>query len=284
MKSPDTSAVSIEDLTKVFLSRDGTGVHALQNVDLDVRRGEVVAIIGPSGCGKSSLLRILAGLDKVYEGRVRWNLAADDGEENARRQRLTSATVFQTDSTLPWMTVERNVRIGFAKLRLDRAEASARVQDVLRLVGLGEFARAYPHELSGGMRQRVAIARALATQPHLLLMDEPLAALDAQTRLVMQQELIDIWRRTHSTVFYVTHDIEEAVTVADRVVVLSARPGRVRMIREVETTGASVTELRRDPSFGDLTVELWDTIAGEVGLTLSSDPDGEPESTKVGVA
>ncbi|WP_199434801.1 ABC transporter ATP-binding protein [Qaidamihabitans albus] len=284
MKSSDTSAVHIDDLTKVFLSRDGRGVHALQNIDLDVRSGEVVAIIGPSGCGKSSLLRILAGLDQVYEGRVRWNLAAAEGNDKSRRGRLTSATVFQSDSTLPWMTVEKNVRIGFAKLRLDRADAAARVADVLQLVGLSEFPKAYPHELSGGMRQRVAIARALATRPHLLLMDEPLAALDAQTRLVMQQELIDIWRQTHSTVFYVTHDIEEAVTVADRVVVLSARPGRVRMVRDVETTGASVTELRRDPAFGDLTVELWNTIAGEVGGSLAAAPNGEPGSTKVGVA
>ncbi|MQA08934.1 MAG: ATP-binding cassette domain-containing protein [Pseudonocardiaceae bacterium] len=280
MKPPDTTAVRIEDLTKVFLSRGGTALQALQNINLEVRRGEVVAIIGPSGCGKSSLLRILAGLDKVYEGNVHWNVAGADGAEKPRRDRLTSATVFQSDSTLPWLTVQSNVHIGLSKLRVDRKEADARVSEVLRLVGLADFPRAYPHELSGGMRQRVAIARALATRPHLLLMDEPLAALDAQTRIVMQQELLNIWRQTHSTVFYVTHDIEEAVTVADRVVVLSARPGHVRVVREIATSTSSVTDLRREAEFGDLVAELWKVIAGEVGVSLS---DENSEQAKAGV-
>lgn len=280
MKPPDDLAVRIQGLTKVFLGRNGKAVHALQSVDVDVNRGEVVAIIGPSGCGKTSLLRILAGLDQTYDGEVRWNLSAGPDDEGAGTGRLTSATVFQSDSTMPWLTVERNVRIGLSRLRLDRREADTRVREVLRLVGLQDFPRSYPHELSGGMRQRVAIARALATRPHLLLMDEPLAALDAQTRIVMQQELIDIWRETNSTVVYVTHDIEEAVTVADRVVVLSARPGRIRMVRETATTATSVTDLRRESAFGDLVVELWNAIAGEVGASLSS--AGPP--TKAGAA
>jgi ABC-type nitrate/sulfonate/bicarbonate transport system ATPase subunit len=280
MKPPDDLAVRIQGLTKVFLGRSGTAVHALQDVDFDVNRGEVVAIIGPSGCGKTSLLRILAGLDRTYDGEVRWNLSAEPGDKGAREGRLTSATVFQTDSTLPWLTVERNVRIGLRKLRLDRREADSRVREVLHLVGLQDFPRSYPHELSGGMRQRVAIARALATRPHLLLMDEPLAALDAQTRIVMQQELINIWRETRSSVVYVTHDIEEAVTVADRVVMLSARPGRIRLVRETATTTGSVTDLRRESAFGDLVVELWNAIAGEVGISLSS----TGASTKAGVA
>ena len=280
MKPPDDLAVRIQGLTLVFLGRCGTAVHALQDVDFDVNRGEVVAIIGPSGCGKTSLLRILAGLDRTYDGEVRWNLSAEPGDKGAREGRLTSATVFQTDSTLPWLTVERNVRIGLRKLRLDRREADSRVREVLHLVGLQDFPRSYPHELSGGMRQRVAIARALATRPHLLLMDEPLAALDAQTRIVMQQELINIWRETRSSVVYVTHDIEEAVTVADRVVMLSARPGRIRLVRETATTTGSVTDLRRESAFGDLVVELWNAIAGEVGISLSS----TGASTKAGVA
>ncbi len=271
-------AVRIRNLTKVFLSRKNEAVHALDGIELDVHQGEVVAIIGPSGCGKSSFLRILAGLDRTYDGEVDWQLTAGARKEG----RLTSATVFQTDSTLPWLTVEENVHIGLSKLRLARREIDERTADVLRLVGLAEFPKAFPHELSGGMRQRVAIARALATRPHLLLMDEPLAALDAQTRLVMQQELLTIWRQTNSTVFYVTHDIEEAVTVADRVVVLSARPGRIRMTREVATTKSSVTELRRETAFGDLVVELWDVIANEVGVSLSPADTAEP--TKVGAA
>ena len=271
MKSPDDLAVQVQGLTKVFLGRNGTAVHALQDVDIEVSRGEVVAVIGPSGCGKTTLLRVLGGLDKGYDGQVQWSLTGGSADERAPGDRLTSATVFQSDSTMPWLTVERNVRLGLCRLRLDRRAADGRVDDVLRLVGLRDFPRAYPHELSGGMRQRVAIARALATRPHLLLMDEPLAALDAQTRIVMQQELINIWRETNSTVVYVTHDIEEAVTVADRVVVLSARPGRVRMIRETPPTdaGVTVTDLRREHAFGDLVVELWNAIAGEVGISLS---------------
>src|SRR3569833_557887 len=290
MKPPDDLAVRIQGLTKVFLGRSGKAVHALQDVDLDVNRGEEVAIIGPSGGGKTSLLRILGGLDKTYEGQVRWNLSAGSGDKGTAKGRLTSATVFQSASTLPWLTVERNVRIGLCRLRLDRSEADARVREVLHLVGLQDFPRSYPHALSGGMRQRVAIARALATRPHLLLMDEPLAALAAQTRIVMQQELINIWRETNSTVVYVTHDIEEAVTVADRVVMLSARPGRIRLVRETAATGASGTDLRREQAFGDLVVELWDAIAGEVGISLSSTgasatgTSATGTSTKAGVA
>jgi NitT/TauT family transport system ATP-binding protein len=270
-------AVQIQNLTKVFLSRKGDAVHALDDIQLDVHQGEVVAIIGPSGCGKSSFLRILAGLDRTYDGQVNWHLAGA-----GRAGRLTNATVFQTDSTLPWLTVEQNVHIGLSRLKLGRREVDERTAEVLRLVGLAGFPKAFPHELSGGMRQRVAIARALATRPHLLLMDEPLAALDAQTRLVMQQELLTIWRQTNSTVVYVTHDIEEAVTVADRVVVLSARPGRIRLSREVATTKSGVTELRREPAFGDLVVELWEAIASEVGISLSARE--EPDPSKVGVA
>ena len=227
-------------------------------------------MIGPSGCGKSTLLRVLAGLDRTYGGEVHLDVSgAGRGGDGAR---LAAATVFQGDSTLPWLTVTKNITaVGLAKLGLTAAEKKQRADDVLRLVGLQEFAHAYPYELSGGMRQRVAIARALATEPHLLLMDEPLAALDAQTRLVIQQELLGIWKTTRSTVVYITHDIEEAVTLADRVVVLSARPGRIDMIREVPPkAGMDVAELRRDKAFGDLVVELWQAIAGSVGDRLTA--------------
>jgi NitT/TauT family transport system ATP-binding protein len=257
---PADTSVRIEGLHKVFLNSRSQPVEALQGIDLEVKAGEVVAIIGPSGCGKSSLLRILAGLDTDYEGDVRWNLSESGASAGGGAHRLRSAAVFQGDSTLPWMTVADNIAIGLSHLRLPRQEIDQRVTEVLRLVGLSEFITAYPHELSGGMRQRVAIARALATKPHLLLMDEPLSALDAQTRLVMQQELLNIWATTKSTVVYVTHDIEEAVVVADRIVVLSSRPGRISLTRTVDVGRLSVTEQRRSPAFGNLVVDLWNSI------------------------
>ena len=186
----------------------------------------------------------------------------------ARPARL-SATVFQADSTLPWMTVESNVRLGLSGLKLDRATAAERVHRYLDLVGLHDFLAAYPHELSGGMRQRVAIARALAAEPLLLLMDEPFSALDAQTRLVMQQELLRIWRETRSTVVYVTHDISEAITLADRIAVLRARPGRIKDVRPVPfPRERDVLEMRRLKEFGGMEADLWRMIADEVGEKL----------------
>ncbi|GAA5144930.1 ABC transporter ATP-binding protein [Microbacterium pseudoresistens] len=261
-------AVTIRDVNKTFLSRKGKEVEALRGIDIEVREGEVIAVIGPSGCGKSSLLRLLAGLDTVYDGSVDIVAGDSDGELG----RLPSATVFQMESTLPWLTVKKNITaVGLSKLAISSAEKSRRADEVLELVGLQGFENAYPHELSGGMRQRVSIARALATRPHLLLMDEPLSALDAQTRVVMQQELLRIWSETRSTVVYITHDIEEAVTLADRVIVLSARPGRIAMVRETPPkTTTDVTELRRDEAFGELVVELWQAVAGSVGSSLST--------------
>jgi len=258
-------ALTVAGLRKVFISRRGAIVEAISGMSFGLHRGEVVAILGPSGCGKSSLLRILAGLDDDFAGKIDWSL--DEGQAG---KRLRGATVFQSDSTMPWMTVEKNLLLGLSGLRLDRVEAAARVQRFLSLVGLGDFHRAYPHELSGGMRQRVAIARALATEPLLLLMDEPLAALDAQTRLVMQQELINIWRQTGSTVVYITHDIAEAVSLADRVVVMTRRPGRIKAIRDIPfSRDRDVVDLRRSMDFGQIEAELWEMVTQEVGSSLT---------------
>jgi ABC-type nitrate/sulfonate/bicarbonate transport system ATPase subunit len=166
--------------------------------------------------------------------------------------------------------VQKNISIGLAGLKLDRAEEESRVRRYLSLVGLDGFERAFPHELSGGMRQRVAIARALATEPFLLLMDEPLAALDAQTRIVMLQELLDIWQRTRSTVVYVTHDIAEAITLADRIIVLSKRPGRVALAQTISfRRPRRAVELRALPEFGEREVQLWRLIADQVGSSLT---------------
>ena len=258
-------ALHLENVSRSFLTTNGAIVQALAGVSVSVNQGEVLAFIGPSGCGKSSILRILAGLDEEYEGSVAWNSAGDE----AGRTRLLSATVFQSDSTLPWITVENNVRLGLRGLKLDRATADERVNRYLALVGLADFMKAYPHELSGGMRQRVAIARALATEPFLLLMDEPLSALDAQTRLIMQQELLAIWREAHSTVVYVTHDINEAITLADRIAVLHARPGRIKEIKCVPfPRERDVLDIRRMKEFGEMEVDLWRMVAEEVGEKL----------------
>jgi NitT/TauT family transport system ATP-binding protein len=261
------SALSINNIRKVFITRKGAVVEAIAGVSLSIAAGEVIAVLGPSGCGKSSLLRILAGLDDDYEGSIDWTLAA----ENAAR--LHGATVFQSDSTLPWMTVERNLRLGLSGLRLPEHEIERRIRETLALVGLGRFHRSYPHELSGGMRQRVAIARALATDPQLLLMDEPLAALDAQTRLVMQQELIAIWQRTRSTVVYVTHDIAESVSLADRIVVMTSRPGRIKAILDVPFgRDHDVMRIRQTQAFRDLEAALWGLVSEEVGHSLAGEP------------
>lgn len=258
-------ALCLTGLRKVFITKSGQAVPALARVDLDVRQGEVVAILGPSGCGKSTLLRILAGLDTDFQGRIKW---ATDGTA-ADASRLPSATVFQSDSTLPWVNVRNNVAIGCKGLSIGRAELRARISKYLDLVGLSQFQNSFPHELSGGMRQRVAIARALATEPVVLLMDEPLAALDAQTRIVMQEELLRIWRQTGSTVIYITHDMSEALTVADRVLVMTKRPGTMKSERQVPFgRERNPIELRKRPEFGELEVELWRDLAEEVGQDL----------------
>jgi NitT/TauT family transport system ATP-binding protein len=269
---PAPVALEIRNLGRIFLSRNGVMVEALSGVSLTVRQSEVVAVLGPSGCGKSSMLRILAGLDADFTGDIAWSLA---GTETDTVSRLPSATVFQGDSTFPWMSVEKNLQIGLSGLTLDAADVENRVGRYLGLVGLSKFRTAYPHELSGGMRQRVAIARALATEPLVLLMDEPLAALDAQTRLVMQQELLGIWRETKSTVIYITHDIGEALMLADRVAVMTARPGRIKAVQDIPFgRDRDVVEMRANPEFSRLESELWRLVAEEVGHTLDK-PKGD---------
>lgn len=259
-------AARLTDIRRAFVSASGQIVNAIAGVTLELWEGEVVALIGPSGCGKSSLLRILAGLDSDYSGTLNWG-GADASIDQSKR--LASATVFQGDSTMPWMNVDKNIALGMSGLPLDKAELTRRIDHYRNLVGLADFGRSYPSELSGGMRQRVAIARALASEPQLLLMDEPLSALDAQTRLVMQQELLSIWKKARSTVAYVTHDISEAVTLADRIVVLTSRPGRIKEIRKVPFgPDRDVLGVRENPEFGHLEADLWRLVAEEVGQKL----------------
>ena len=220
------TVLEVRKLGKRFTTKQGT-VDALRGIDFDVRRREFVCVIGPSGCGKSTLVRILAGLERHNSGE-----ALLDGKPIAGPGQ-DRGMVFQGYSLFPWLTVKKNVMFGPHMTGRGRNAAERDALLWLELVGLEKFADAYPHQLSGGMRQRVAIARALVNQPRILLMDEPFGALDAQTRARMQSHLIDIWRNVDITVLFITHDLDEAIYLADRILVLKAHPGEVQEIIEV---------------------------------------------------
>jgi len=246
------ASISVEHLTKRYPS----GTLALSDVNLDVAEGEFVAVVGPSGCGKSTLLRIMAGLDTPTDGRIETRAAASDDPAT-----LPSAVVFQEQSLFPWMRVAQNVAFAFDSLGLPKAEVDKRVAKELALVGLTAFATAYPHELSGGMKQRAAVARAFAVDPPVLYMDEPFGALDEQTRVGLANELMKLWDRMHKTVLFITHGIEEAVTLADRVIVLSAHPGTVKAIIPIEfPRPRDAVTLRGDPKFGEYVVQIWELL------------------------
>jgi NitT/TauT family transport system ATP-binding protein len=214
-------------------------VQALAGVELTVAEGEFVALLGPSGCGKSTLLNLVAGFETVTEGHLRF------ADHTVTRPGPERAVVFQEAALLPWLSVWDNVVFGPKVQGIARADYEPRARDMLRIVGLDGFHQALPVQLSGGMRQRVGIARALVMQPRALLMDEPFGALDAQTRLSMQQLLLEVWQALKTTVLFVTHDIDEAILLADRVCVMTARPGRI--IHTIDVT------LRRPRSIDDLT-------------------------------
>ena len=224
---PDTARVRIENLTKHYDGEQGT-VRALEDVTFDVANGEFVCIVGPSGSGKTTLFRIIAGLDDATAGAVYLN------GERVEGPTPDMGVVFQEYHLFPWRTVRGNVGFGLEKSGVPADDRRRRVAEMLDLVGLEEFADAYPKSLSGGMKQRVGLARALAVDPDLLLMDEPFGALDAQTKETLQGELLDIWRATGKTILFVTHDVEEAVKLADRIVVLSRSPGRIDEVVDVD--------------------------------------------------
>lgn len=212
--------IKIEDVSITF-GKGPTAHHAVETTSIDIQAGEFVCILGPSGCGKSTLLNVIAGYTKPTTGRV----TVDDVE--VKGPGPDRGMVFQQYSLLPWKTVYENVAFGPKMAGMTRTEAGSVANTFLGLVGLKKFGNRYPAELSGGMQQRVGIARALANYPSVLLMDEPFGALDAQTRLMMQESLLDIWRKFGTTVFFITHDVDEAVFLADRVLVMSAAPGRI---------------------------------------------------------
>ncbi|MFD5076347.1 ABC transporter ATP-binding protein [Streptomyces sp. NPDC058371] len=244
--------LSALDLTRTF-GRGSRAVDALGPLDLTVAPGEFVCIVGPSGCGKSTLLRIAAGLLRPSSGRM---------EIRARGPR-PAAMIFQDYGIYDWKTVQANVRFGLDIQRVPRREADARAADWLTRMGLADFAQAYPATLSGGMRQRVAIARALAVEPEILLMDEPFAALDAQLRTILQDELLDLTQATRTTTLFITHSLEEAIVLGDRVLVMSARPGRLIAEHRPPFPRPRTGDIRATPEFKALKSQLWDLLRKE---------------------
>jgi NitT/TauT family transport system ATP-binding protein len=249
-------AIHARQIVKEFRAEKGRTVRALDCVDLDVRPSTFVAIVGPSGCGKTTLLRILADLERPTSGTVQ---VGNDSAVQTRR-----SMVFQGQSIFPWMTVWDNAAYGLKNRRVPRSKIKDQVDYYLDKTGLTAFKDAYPHQLSGGMQQRVSLCRAFANEPDLLLMDEPFSALDEQTKLVLQEELLRIWQGTGKTVVFITHSVDEAVTLADVVMVMSSRPGRFKAIMDVPfDRPRDVLELRRQPEYGSFVYEIWGLLRAE---------------------
>lgn len=260
-----TAAIALKNVTRQFALRAGRNdtspreFTALHDVSLDIARGEFVTLVGPSGSGKTTLLDLVAGLSSPTSGQVLVNGKAVTGPS------LDRAVVFQQYALFPWRTARGNVEFPLEGGGLNRSARKARAEQYLELVGLSAFADRYPHELSGGMKQRVAIARSLAYRPSILLMDEPFAALDAQTRESLQEELLRIWHATQTTVLFITHSIEEAVYLGQRAVVLTSRPGRVKAIVDIDLGDRTPDrDVRGDAVFAHHRHQLWDLLHDEV--------------------
>jgi NitT/TauT family transport system ATP-binding protein len=256
-----TIKLSVEKISKTFRVRGGQHAEAqllpvLRQISFDVREGEIVSLVGESGCGKTTLLRIVQGLVRLDAGVIKVDGKAVSGPGRDR------GFVFQQASLLPWRTARANIEFGLELQGVPAAERHARAQALLKLVGLERASEQYPHELSGGMQQRIGLARALAIDPAILLMDEPFSALDAQTREVLQYELLRIQRETGKTVLFVTHDLDEAIYLSNRVIVMGARPGRIKRIIDIpfEQPRPQLPELRGDPRFQKIRTEMWELI------------------------
>ncbi len=249
-------------LSKTFVKATGGEVEALRDISLQVEEGEFVSIVGASGCGKTTFLRILDGLIDKSAGEI-----VLDGN-SVTRPGPDRGFVFQSDSLFPWRTVLDNVVFGLEVQGKPRKPSVERAQQYIKLVGLSGFEKHYPHELSGGMRQRANLARALTVNPELLLMDEPFAALDAQTREIMQQELLRIWNQDRKTVIFITHQIDEAIFLADRVFVFTVRPGRVKTVIPVPFPRPRKLDLKRTPEFIGYVDQVWRLIEEEVRASV----------------
>jgi NitT/TauT family transport system ATP-binding protein len=235
-----------------------TAVHALGPLDLDLARGEFLSVVGPSGCGKSTLLDVLAGLSPPTAGKISF-----EGKPVVGEVPDGIGVVFQEDASFPWLTVRDNVAFGLRRAGAEPAEIARRVAYAIGFMGLDDFAEAYPAQLSGGMRQRVCIARTLVQQPRLILLDEPFGALDQQTRLLMGDELLRLWRETDSTILLITHALDEAALLSDRVGVMSARPGRFIDLVSTGWGRDRDSRIASDPGFGAITARLWAALRPE---------------------
>ncbi len=252
--------ISAEGICKSFAG-PRQRVEAVSSFSLTVDDGEFVCLVGPSGCGKSTFLRIVAGLTEATAGRLEIRRDSDS-------EQPLNSMVFQEYAVFPWKTVAENVAFGLAMRDVAKKERDARTAEWIDRVGLGRFAHHYPHQLSGGMRQRVGIARALANDPEILLMDEPLGALDAQTRTVLQEELLRIWEGRRKTVLYVTHSIEESVLLGDRVVLMTAHPGTNKATFDVPLERPRTLRTTAEPEFGRLSYAIWEELRDEVQRSM----------------
>lgn len=248
--------ITIDSLTKVFYSRHRT-VTALQDITLTVKDGEFVCLIGPSGCGKTTLLRILAGLEQQSGGE--FSIRRSDADKPLQ------SMIFQESGIIPWMTVRENVEFGLSMRKVPAKIRKERTEEFIEKVGLTPFANLYPKSLSGGMKQRVSIARAFANDPEILLMDEPFAALDEQNKFLLQQELLNIWEENRKTVLFITHSIDEALMLSDRIVLLSAHPGRIAEMITIDLPRPrSMEMIRSDPRTAEWFVRIWGHLRHEV--------------------
>jgi NitT/TauT family transport system ATP-binding protein len=258
--------VALRNVRKVFAGVErAEPVDALGPVDLDLARGEFFAVVGPSGCGKSTLLEVIAGLTPPSEGTL-----AFEGRPIAGDVPDGVGVVFQDDASLPWLNVSDNIAFGLRRAQLSAEDKATRVRRALELMGLADFASSYPAQLSGGMRQRVCIARTLVMEPRLILLDEPFGALDQQTRLLMGDELLRLWRATGATVFLITHALDEAAMLADRIGVMSARPGRLIDVVETRWPRERDSRIVQHEGFGVVTARLWKTLREESIKTLGA--------------
>ena len=253
---PAAPKISIEGLSKHFPTKAGR-LTAIDNISLAIPEGQFFTIVGPSGCGKTTLLRILAGLETFSAGRLKIAPPVSERPENSM--------VFQGESIFPWMTVWDNAAYGLKLRHVSAARIKEVVGHFLERTGLTKFADAYPHQLSGGMKQRVSIARAFANDPDIFLMDEPFSALDEQNKTLLQQELLRIWEETRKTVVFITHSVDEAVSLSDRIMVMSAQPGRVKAMIDVPfERPRDVLALRARPEYGQLVFSIWEQLRDEV--------------------